>query len=135
MWGYVGSPSGVLGWGCRGWESRGLGSTLSCFTDFGFGFVLPLRSGNQRQMGQVTVKRSSVPQWFLHDTYANSELWGSTLWSTLWVSSLWGSTVSGYDFGFDRVRISGGLLFGSLMSRGLLSRANDFGYDRADACQ
>ena len=83
------------------------GDPLSRVTDFGFGSVLPLRSGEPEADGTSDRKTVRCPSI------------GSCMILMQTLSS--GDPLCG-------------LLFGGLVSRVLLSRATDFGSDRADAC-
>ena len=111
------------------------GDLLSRVTDFGFGSVLPLRSGEPE--ADVTGDRKTVtcPSigscMILMQTLSS----GDPLCGLLCGDLVSGGLLSrATDFGSDRDRISGGVLSGDLLSRGLLSRATDFGFDRTDSC-
>jgi len=111
------------------------GHPLSRVTDFGSGSVLPLRSGEPEADGtgdRKTVRCPSIGSCMILMQTLSS---GDPLCGLLCGDLVSGGLLSrATDFGSDRARISGGLLSGGLVSRGLLSRATDFGSDEADAC-
>ena len=111
------------------------GDPLSRVTDFGSGSVLPLRSGEPEADGtgdRKTVRCPSIGSCMILMQTLSS---GDPLCGLLCGDLVSGGLLSrATDFGSDRARISGGLLSGGLVSRGLLSRATDFGSDGADVC-
>ena len=111
------------------------GVPLSRVTDFGSGSVLPVRSGEPEADGtgdRKTVRCPSIGSCMILMQTLSS---GDPLCDLLCGDLVSGGLLSrATDFGSDRARISGALLSGGLVSRGLLSRPTDFGSDRADGC-